>query len=162
MPALPALLKGWWRHDVLDDSRVDQPGHLGVFARPPARGVVRRLYDDRFVGVCRRGHAALASGRMTLARFVAADLARRGLERRIALVVPYMMTLGGVVAGSNLVAAVAERAARQLAADGLVIFELPVRIERWHVHMLSSSERRAEPGNAWLRARVEEAAARAA
>ncbi len=116
---------------------------------------------------------------MALARFVAADhalvsvrrddvgavdatLARRGVARRVALVVPYMMTLGGSIAQSNLVGAVAERAACRLASEGLTVFEFSVRVEHWHVQMLSSSERRAEPGNAWLRARVKEAAVRAA
>lgn len=149
---------------------------LGVFPTPPARDVVTRLYSESFVGICRRDHPALARDRMTLARYLEADhalvsvsrdavgevdrvLKLSGHARRVALVVPHMLALPRVLARTDVVAAIARRAAAQFVSEGLVSFELPVAVPRWHVHMLWSAARRSDAENAWLRAEVKAAAA---
>lgn len=148
---------------------------LGVFPSPPARDVVTRLFAESFVGICRKSHPALSRGRMTLARYLEVDhalvsvsrdavgeidrvLKPLGYSRRVALVVPHMLALPGVLADTNLVAAIPRRAAVRFVSEGLVAFELPLSVPRWHIHMLWSAARRTEPENAWLRAEVKAAA----
>jgi DNA-binding transcriptional LysR family regulator len=150
---------------------------LGVFPSPPTRDVVTRLFADSFVGICRPRHPALVRGGLSLARYLEADhalvsvrrdrvgaidraLAVSGKTRKVALVVPHLLALPPVLADTDLVAAVPARAAARFLSEGLVSFELPVAVPRWHVHMLWSAARRKEAANAWLRAEVKAAARR--
>lgn len=151
---------------------------LGVFRSPPARDVVTRLFAESFVGICRKSHPAISRGRMTLARYLEVDhalvsvnrdavgeidrvLELSGRSRRVALVVPHMLALPGVLAQTDLVAAIPQRAAARFVSEGLVAFDLPFPVPRWHVHMLWSAARRREPENAWLRTEVKAAASAA-
>ena len=91
----------------------------------------RKLFDERFVCVVRRGHP-LAGKRLTLARFVAAShalisprgkeggfvddaLAALGMSRRVAVAVPHFLIAPHVVASTDLVLTLAARIADVLA-----------------------------------------------
>jgi DNA-binding transcriptional LysR family regulator len=92
---------------------------------------------------------------------VDAALAARGLSRRVALTVPHMLALLGVVAESDLVGAVPMRVAARLARPmGLAIFALPVAVATWRVTMLWPAVAREDQGAAWLRGVVRAAASR--
>jgi DNA-binding transcriptional LysR family regulator len=148
---------------------------LGVFTDLPPQIVVTRLYSEHFVGVCRQQHPALEQGRLSLDAYLAAHhalvslrgdkvgevdkaLEARGLSRTIRLVVPHMMSLAGSIAATDLLSAIAARAAARFRSEGLEIFELPVPLPRWHVQMIWNSGRRREHAHGWLRASVRAAA----
>ncbi len=175
-PGIDLRIIGYEKDEVgvmLDRGEADLA--LGVFADPPP-GVVRRgLFRDRFVGLARRGHPALAAGPPGAAGFAALDhalvsirrddrgavdaaLARAGLSRRIALVVPYMLLLPGILAASDLVAAVPARAADAAADPRLTRFALPVETPAWGVDMLWNPAARTDRGTAWLRRVIAEVA----
>ncbi|WP_376098999.1 LysR substrate-binding domain-containing protein [Roseomonas sp. CCTCC AB2023176] len=142
---------------------------VGVFPRPPERAVVAPLFEERFVGVARRGHPGIVGGRMDAATFAglphalvttrrdatgAVDeaLAARGLKRRIALTLPYAMALPVALEGTDLVASLPSRLARRVAEDGGVqIFDLPVDVEAWTVSMLWPASARNDRALGWLR-----------
>jgi DNA-binding transcriptional LysR family regulator len=114
-----------------------------VFAAGVGPGMyTRKLFDERFVCVVRRGHP-LANKKLTLARYVAAShalisprgkegsqtddaLARLGLSRRVVVTVPHFLVAPHIVVQSDLVLTLAARVANMLAAPlGLAILEPP-------------------------------------
>jgi DNA-binding transcriptional LysR family regulator len=114
-----------------------------VFAADVRAGIyTRKLFDERFVCVVRRGHP-LAGKKLTVARYVAAShalisprgkegsltddaLARMGLSRRVAVTVPHFLVAPHIVAQSDLVLTLPARIADMLAAPlGLVLLQPP-------------------------------------
>ena len=94
----------------------------------PARFVKRPVLDERFVVVARRGHAGIGGNGLDLETYVRLPhllisfsgdvrgrvdraLARRRLERRVAMTVPHFGAAPFIVAASDLIATVAERVA---------------------------------------------------
>lgn len=159
--------------ELIDRGDIDLA--LGVFQNPPERAVLRQLCSEQFVGVARHGHPAIVGGAMSLTDYVAAPhalvsvrrdargvvdaaLAARGLSRRIALVLPHMMALPGILAGSDLVAAVPTRVATLL-GDALQTFALPIPVSGWHIQMLWNPVARSDAAHGWLRSLVAAAAA---
>jgi len=151
---------------MLDRGEIDLA--LGVFPNPPQHLVKSKLFKERFVGVIRAGHPALRDGAVDLDTFAAlshalisvrrderglvdAALAARGLRRRIALVLPYMLILPKILAANDLVATLPERAARRIDDGTLHIFKLPMAMDPWAVEMLWSPAARADKATAWLR-----------
>jgi DNA-binding transcriptional LysR family regulator len=142
---------------------------IGVFPDPPERCILTRLMTERFVGVARQGHAALARP-LEAASFAAfshalfttqADargavdeaLAALGLQRRVTLTLPYLMALPEALKASDLVAAVPARAAARF-GPGLGTFDLPVDLPSWSLQMLWSPFSRRDSAQTWLRAQV--------
>lgn len=149
---------------------------IGVFPSPPDTVVRSVLFEERFVGMVRADHPALRDGGMDIRTFAAlphalasvrrdergavdAALGSVGLRRRVALVVPYMLLLPGVVAQSDLVCVLPERAARAVASPELAFFPLPVTMLPWSVDMLWNPVARTDKATAWLRTLVARTAA---
>lgn len=149
---------------------------LGVFAGPPADAVCVPLFEERFVGVARRGHPALADGPPGLAAWAAlphalvsvrrdnagvldAELAKLGLKRRVVLVTPHMAALSDVLTVTDLVAALPKRLAPS-PGTRLTTFELPVAFPAWRVDMLWRPASRRDQASAWLRALITDVARR--
>lgn len=124
------------------------------------------LFQDRFIGVVRKGHA-LAKGRVTPKRYAAAThvlVSRRGLETgpvddamaALGLVRNGAATVGGfasaiVLAGaSDLVATVPEKHTRGLCA-GLHGFALPMPVPGFTVSLFWHPRMDADPAHIWLR-----------
>jgi DNA-binding transcriptional LysR family regulator len=155
---------------ALRDGRVDLD--IGVAQMPEPELRSRRLVQDRFVCVVRRGHP-LSRGRLTPQRFVKfahlsvsrtgkatgpidARLAGLGLARRVAAVVPTFFAALFAAASSDLVASVpgilATQAARVLPLHGVA---LPVDVpsipiaQTWHPRL------EVDPAHRWLRGQVE-------
>lgn len=129
---------------------------LGVFPNPPWQTICKPLFQERFVGIARRGHPAITNKSMSLERFARLShalvtirrdatgeidkvLASYNLKRRIALTIPHMLVLASVLEVSNLVSSVPYRVAlRFVSISNLEIFELPMQTDAWMVSMMWS------------------------
>lgn len=78
-----------------------------------------------------------------------------GLQRRIGLTTPHMLTLPALLMGSDLLAVAPMRLARRFSE--LRRFEVPVEIPRFTVHMAWSERSDSDPRSQWLRKLVREA-----
>ena len=141
----------------------------------PAQIELTTLLRDPFVAVMRQDHP-LAGGAMSLEAYAAQRhvlvsprgdtsgaidriLVDFGLRRRIALLVATYLALPAALAGSDLVAAVPSRTARQIAGIAeIAILPLPVDFAvsvsmAWHRRSAS------EPAQSWFRSLLVDAAA---
>ena len=141
---------------------------LGVHPDPPKRFGAGTLFEERFVCVASQGNPALRDG-MTLDAFVAlphllitergdatgavdAALRRLGMERRVALTLPYVSVVPSLLPDSDLVATLGARAARRFAATApLALHDPPVALPAWRMSMLWSRRQTEDLGLAWLR-----------
>lgn len=129
---------------------------------------------DRLVVVMRRGHP-LAADAVTPERFALADhvsvsrrgrlsdaiddlLATQGLHRRVIATVPAAAAALDVVAGSDLVAVVADRTSARVRAE-LALVSRPLPFETPEIPAVMSWHRRddSDPAHRWLRDRMAEA-----
>ncbi|MFT3695681.1 MAG: LysR family transcriptional regulator [Kofleriaceae bacterium] len=158
-----------------------EQGELDLLVQPPMNGDrterlhVRPLWEDRLVGVMRRGHP-LARGRMTLARFAAArhaliaprgepggfvdDLLReRGLERRVAYMTPSFLAAPLIVAATDLLLVLPARVAETFVQRGdLTTFEPPVNLPGFRIAMFWHDRHDADPAHRLLRTEIAELA----
>lgn len=136
----------------------------------------RMLFEERFVCLVRKGHR-LTRGRLTLARFAAAEhaliaprggrggvvddlLTGLGVKRSVRLALPHFLVAPHVVARTDLVLTVAERVARTMAASlPLTVLEPPLALPGFAVSLVWSARRTADPALSWLRGELEHAAA---
>ncbi len=152
---------------------------FALLGQGDAPGLVRRkLFDEDFVCVVRRGHPLAAKKKLTLARFVAAShalispseteggivddaLARLGMRRRVAVTVPHFLIAPHLVASSDLVLTLARRVADVLAKPlHLAVLDPPRELSLpgftiaavWHERTMN------DPAQRWLRERVVEIA----
>jgi DNA-binding transcriptional LysR family regulator len=141
--------------------------------RPGIRS--RALFDDTFVCVVRRDHPALGR-RWTAERFaglahafiaprgqpggvVDDALAKLGLARRVALMVPDFLAAPFVIAQTDLVLTLPERVARAFAASlPLVIVPPPLEVPGFSMMLLWHDRVHEEPAQRWLRDRIVDAA----
>jgi DNA-binding transcriptional LysR family regulator len=159
---------------LLDHGEVDLL--LGTFRDPPARSVATMLFRERFIGLARRDHPALAEHPMSVEAYLAHPhalfttrgdmqgeiddiLARKGRSRRIVFSVPHLLTLPAMLAGSDLLAAVPARLAAALGSAPVATFALPVGTEEWRVMMLWNPATRRDQARSFLREVVRRAAA---
>jgi DNA-binding transcriptional LysR family regulator len=142
---------------------------LGVFQPLPRQTMQVPLMQEHFVGVCRRGHPAISQGTISAETFanlpqalftlrrddvgeIDKVLAQHNLQRRVVLAIPYLLVLPGIIAESDLVAAIPSRLAKQFADRGILsIFELPVKTEPWVISMVWSTLSNQDRANCWLR-----------
>lgn len=153
------------------DGRVD----LAIGLLPQLKGgfYQRRLFDQRYVGLLRRGHP-LEDSPLTLAEWREAEhlvvvaagtghgqvdewLKRRGVRRQVRLTVPHFMSVGYILQRTDLIATVPERLAQQLAAPfSLSLRALPVALPAAPIHLLWHARVQNDEGNRWLRSVVSE------
>jgi DNA-binding transcriptional LysR family regulator len=144
---------------------------LGSLAAPAERFADVRLFDDRFACILREDHPGIVEGAIdaqTLADmphleitstgeatgFVDDEFEALGLERRIALRAPLHVT-SAVLAQSDMVAVMAERAARVFALRApLRVLPLPFKSPSITVAMLWHRRVGDQPGHRWLRGLV--------
>lgn len=146
-------------------------GHLPL----PKDGARHRLFEERFV--CMRDVAQVAAhAAMDLAGYAAlphalfsasggdgapaaldAVLLRHGLRRRIAATLPHVTALPFAIAGTDLVAAAAERVARRLAAPaGIAMLPLPAEVPPFDIDLLYTRRGSASEAVRWLLALITE------
>jgi DNA-binding transcriptional LysR family regulator len=152
----------------LRDGSVDlETGVVDEAISPEVRA--RPLFEDRYVGVVRAGHA-LSRGRITAARYAAVPhvhvwrrendrgpvddaLAALGLKRELAATVGSFSAALALARASDAVATVHERHTGTLFA-GMHSFALPLPIPRFTVSLLWHPRSDGDPAHRWLRACV--------
>lgn len=153
--------------DLLDEGVIDVA--LGTFAELPPHILQQALLSERFVGICRLEHPALENGAVNLEKFITFPhalftlrrdasgmidqaLAKHGLQRRIALTVPYWFTLPIAIATSNLFAAIPSCLQHHFTHHyPLQSFEIPLSLSSWTISMTWSKLNDRDPANSWLR-----------
>jgi DNA-binding transcriptional LysR family regulator len=141
--------------------------------RPGVR--TRRLFDERFVCIVRKGHPALGK-RWTLERFLELDhaliapsgrpggavddaLAKRGLSRRVALLVPHFLAAPFVIAQTDLVLTLPERVAMTFAKTlPLELLPPPFPVPGFAMILLWHDRTHHDSAHVWLRERIVEVA----
>ncbi|MBK9656431.1 MAG: LysR family transcriptional regulator [Rhodanobacteraceae bacterium] len=149
-----------------------ETGVVGEATGPEVR--TRTLFQDRFVGVVRTGHA-LSQGEITPARYAAgrhvlvsrrgadqgpmdAALNAIGLQREIVTVVGGFSAALALARATDLIATVPERHSGELRA-GMHSFALPFPIAPIRVAMLWHPRMDADAAHRWLRACVHDVCA---
>ena len=158
---------------LLRDGTVDlETGVVGDTTSPEVR--TRALYQDRFIGVVRMGHA-LSKGKITPARYASGKhilVSRRGRDqgpmddalKALGLVREIVTIVGGFSAAlalaraSDLIATVPERHTQNL-RTGLHCFPLPVATPTITVSMLWHPRMDADAAHQWLRGCIREVCA---
>jgi DNA-binding transcriptional LysR family regulator len=80
-----------------------------------------------------------------------AALQERALARRVVLTVPHFLAVPFIVAQSDLVAALAERVARRLAAAAVIdIAALPLAVPPWRIGLVRLADTPVDPALAWF------------
>lgn len=167
----------WMRAQDRSVGRMLGEGEADVFIGPrrvedEGPGILeRRLFDERYVCIVRRGHPALGK-RWTAQRFarlrhaliaprarpggaVDTALAERGLSRRVALGVSSFLAAPFAVASSDLVLTMPERVARRFAELlPLEVVAPPIELPGFTMAMLWHERVHREPGHVWLREQI--------
>lgn len=172
-----ALERGAIYHQ-LDDGEVDVA--IGGHLQPPKRMLQELLFSDEFICIADRSNPRLAGKRMTLKHYLelphalfvpSNDGSRRGvvdsrldglgmgLRRRVAATFAHVVALPFAVRGTDLVATMAEKVARQFPMEQLGIWPLPKELGplRFDVDMVYSPRTRNEAAAIWLRDCLREA-----
>ncbi len=133
-----------------------------------------KILDEPFVSVARKGHPALSMALSAkdfaelphvlvsgVGRGVGAvdrALAKEGLSRRVAVVVPSFTAAAIVVASSDMVLTGAEREAQRLARSmPIQLFSPPVPLVPFRLVMFWHERDDADPFHSWVRARLSSA-----
>lgn len=160
--------------ELLEQGEIDAA--LGVFPKPPRQTTLcLPLFEERFVGIARKGHPAIAKGSISVETFTTLPhalmtsgrdttgeidkaLALYNLKRRIALTIPYMLVLPFIISSSDLISSVPHRMALRFASiSSIEIFEIPIEAEPWTVSMVWSKLTDKDAANAWLREAIKAA-----
>lgn len=148
---------------------------VGVYNNLPPEVRRRRLFVERLVCVVRRDHPRLKR-RPSVKRYSELEhiqvalrgrpggpidriLAKQGLSRRVARAVPYFHSALELVAETDYVLTVPERAARRACRTlPLRVLECPIDIKPYPIVMIWHPRSDAEASHRWLRDAVAEAA----
>ena len=133
----------------------------------------RVLLRDKVV--CMAGRKAMAGKRsLTLAEYLERPhlnislhgdpagpvdeiLAKRGLTRRSAVTVAHFLVIPAVLSGTDIVATLASRIAREFAAgNDLVVFKVPFDVPETAVSAIWHPRAESDPGHRWLRELIAE------
>jgi DNA-binding transcriptional LysR family regulator len=165
-PALGRLAGRPWETALADlEAR-----HLDIAVLPiddvPPRFAERILFEEEFVIAMRRGHAfaqaptlehycRLSHIVVSLTRddsgFVDWALAEKGLSRRVALAVPNFMLALGLLAETDLVAAMPRSLiSRQAERFGLVFAEAPLPLRSFTIRVVATRAAMMDAAVAWL------------
>lgn len=146
---------------------------LGVFPKPSQQTLCSPLFQENFIGIARKGHPAFLKTPISLENFASLShalvtirgdatgvvdkvLANNNLQRRIGLTIPHLLVVPSIIAASDLVAAIASRAARYFSAlDNIQVFDLPLELPSWRVSMMWSKLADQDDANCWLRQAVQ-------
>ena len=151
---------------------------VGALLDPATRTLRQDLYDERFVVIARRDHPDI-QGSVSLKQFaqwphalvgiddryvperswVATELAKHGLARRVAIRERYFIGVANTVASTDLISPVphtlASWAQRRF---GVQVLAPPIALPQYVEQMVWHPRSDRDPAHAWLRERITEAA----
>ena len=140
--------------------------------KPPGHLIVEKLFEDRMTCLVASDHPALRAGRLTLDEYVAMKhmlisrtgtriglidewLAEKGLERRIALIVPHFLSAPFIVARTDMLLSLPERIAEKfLDLAPLSIVPVPIDLPAYDLVMVWHPLRETDPFHRWLRGQI--------
>jgi DNA-binding transcriptional LysR family regulator len=157
---------------MLDAGDLDLALGSGSFAQLPQRFDRRLVHEERFVGIARKGHPSLVkrgkklhidlddftrlphilvSPRGDTRGAVDDALESLGRVRQVSATCPSFLAVPFLVGASQSIAVLAERVALQLQdAARLSVFELPVALPAWEIHVIRARGRANEPAVQWI------------
>ena len=150
---------------------------IGVFRNPPSRLLVKKLFEEQFVCLLRKGHPALekplgveawaglmhvlVSPRGEGGGVVDDMLEKRKLRRRIVVRTATFLTAPLLVEASDCVTTLPRRVAEAMVKGrSLVMFPPPLKLPGFSVTMAFHERSKHDPAHAWLRDRIVEVAAK--
>jgi DNA-binding transcriptional LysR family regulator len=158
--------------DDMEAGKVDLA--IGPLPQLKAGFFQRRLFKQRYVCLFKQGHA-LDRKRLTLADFKAAEhlvivsagtghgkvdelIRRAGVERNVRLTIPHFVSVGPLLARTDMVATVTERLAESLVEPfGLTFRTHPVELPDVGINVFWHAKVHRSPVHQWLRSVVFEA-----
>lgn len=160
-PGVDLVIQPWHGADAARAALVDGSSDLAISVFPPAEDDLHReeLLTERYMAAMRTGHPAaasfdlaawlsyphiLVSGRGDTRTPIDAELANRGLSRRVGLVVPNFQMVPELLRGSDMIALFPSRVLAEF--EGLASFPPPLPVPGFALHL------------AWHRRRAKDAA----
>jgi DNA-binding transcriptional LysR family regulator len=156
----------------LEYSDLDVVLGFETILKPPGYMVVEKLFEDRMTCLVARNHPAIPADRLTLDEYVAMKhmlisrtgtriglidewLAEKGLERRIALIVPHFLSAPFIVARTDMLLSLPERIAQKfLDLAPLRILSAPIDLPAYDLVMVWHPLRENDPVHRWLRSQI--------
>jgi DNA-binding transcriptional LysR family regulator len=152
--------------EALQNGTVDLA--VGLLPHLQAGFFQRRLFQHRYVCLCRKGHPATREP-LTLERFssyghvrvisansghgeVDTQMARAGIQRDIRLEVPHFVAVGHILQRTELIATVPERFAEScIEPFGLVALPHPAELPKIDINIFWHAKHHKDSANRWLR-----------
>jgi DNA-binding transcriptional LysR family regulator len=172
-PRIRLQIVAWPHHRVpptLETGDVDLM--IGFFPEAPAHHHLASLFPDEFVCIVRKNHPRVGA-RLTLKAYtelshvlvtpesegpgvVDTELAKRGLQRTVGLRISHFLMVPGIIAVTDMVAAVSRRVAEEAARRlPLRILPPPLPLPRGTVRQVWHERTESSAAHAWLRGTVE-------
>lgn len=126
----------------------------------PAAVIARKDHPSLKSGISKElylalPHAALVWNRSSTASGVALELERLGLEPRVQVSVPTLITMGAVVAASDLIATTSVQIGGELALRyDLRVHRMPIPLPHLTLYQLWHARYDSDAGHQWLRERI--------
>ncbi|MFU8803206.1 MAG: LysR family transcriptional regulator [Bradymonadaceae bacterium] len=142
---------------------------IGLFPTDAFNIEYTTLFMERFICLVRSDHPILEGDEPSVEEYVkwphglidprgdrvgAVDrrLAKQGLERRVAISLPFFLAAGEIIESSDIIFTLPERLGRYLAEQkGLTLFEPPLPLPVFPIRLGWHARLDADPGNIWLR-----------
>lgn len=155
-PGIDIVLQPWRGNEAAKHALADGSTDLAVSVFPPEDDALRRepLSEETYVVAMRADHPA--TGNFTLERWLAfphivvsgrgeartpldTELAKRGLRRRVRLVVPTFGMVAPLLRSTTMIAMLPKRVAER--STGLAVFEPPIAVAGFTLSLVSHRRR---------------------
>jgi DNA-binding transcriptional LysR family regulator len=158
----------------LEHNDLDVVLGFDTILRPPAYLSKVKLFDDRICCVAGKKHVNGKAGQLTLEEYLFRKhmlisrtgsrvglidewLAERGLERRIALIVPHFLPAPFIVAKTDMILSLPKRIADNFVGLApLKVLPLPIELPAYDLVMIWHPLRNPDPAHRWLRDQITE------
>jgi DNA-binding transcriptional LysR family regulator len=156
----------------LEHNELDVVLGFEAILKPASYLISTKLFDDRVTCLVSRSHPANKGVRLMLDEYLSMRhmlisrqgtrigvidewLAEKGLERRIALIVPHFLSAPLIVAKTDMLLSLPERIARQFVGLApLSILPVPIDLPVYELVMIWHPLRENDPAHRWLREQI--------